>query len=383
MKLLVQPDDGVSPLVKAIEAARTSVEIFIFRFDRVEIEIALVDAVGRGVSVRALIAYKNRGGERRLRALEMRLLGAGVTVARTDDDLVRYHGKIMIIDGRELYLMGFNLTSLDIGLSRSFAVITDDQEIVQEASNLFEADSKRLPYTPGMDTFVVSPVNARKVLAGFIRRAKNELLIYDPAVTDPAMAGLLAERAGQGVATRVLGRLSRKVSGIEALGLFMRLHARVIVRDREDVFLGSQSLRTAELDARREVGLIFHEPQIAARLVEIFEDDWNEARKFKEARSNAGDAAEEPPPPRKVARKVAKTLVRELPPVAPVLEVVVRKFAGPETEVDINTEQLEATLKDTVKSAIQDVVAEAVERASAGKTGQRGNHRLWRRKTGR
>ena len=47
-------------------------EILIFRFDRVEIEKALVNAVARGVTVRALIAYTNRGGEKSLRALEMR-----------------------------------------------------------------------------------------------------------------------------------------------------------------------------------------------------------------------------------------------------------------------------------------------------------------------
>src|SRR5579863_3782259 len=191
MKLLVQPADGAAPLIAGIDGARISIEILIFRFDRRDVETALVNAVSRGVAVRALIAYTNRGGERSLRALEMRLLGAGVTVARTADDLIRYHGKMMIIDGRELYLMAFNLTSLDIERSRSFAVINDDKKIVQEAAKLFDADSKRLPYTPGLDTFVVSPVNARKLLSDFIKATKQELLIYDPAVADPAMIRLL------------------------------------------------------------------------------------------------------------------------------------------------------------------------------------------------
>src|SRR5205809_762485 len=80
LKLLIQPGSGVAPLVKAIQQARSSVEIVIFRFDRREIENALVAAVGRGVSVHALIAHTNRGGEKHLRELEMRLLAAGVTV---------------------------------------------------------------------------------------------------------------------------------------------------------------------------------------------------------------------------------------------------------------------------------------------------------------
>ena len=55
MKLLIQPEDGVSPLLAAIKKARKSVDIVIFRFDRAEIEAALKAAAKRGVSVSALI----------------------------------------------------------------------------------------------------------------------------------------------------------------------------------------------------------------------------------------------------------------------------------------------------------------------------------------
>src|SRR5262245_10982846 len=100
MKLIVQPDMGVTPIVTAIKQARKALDILIFRLDRQEITRALEAAVARGVNVRALIAHKNRGGEKTLRKLEQRLLAAGVTVSRTADDLVRYHGKLMIVDGR-------------------------------------------------------------------------------------------------------------------------------------------------------------------------------------------------------------------------------------------------------------------------------------------
>src|SRR5579872_6903690 len=45
VRLLVQPGDGIMPLVKAIDHAKTSVEIVIFRFDRKEIETSLAKAV--------------------------------------------------------------------------------------------------------------------------------------------------------------------------------------------------------------------------------------------------------------------------------------------------------------------------------------------------
>ena len=57
---------------------------------------------------------------RTLRKLELRLLEQGVSVSRTADDLVRYHGKMIIIDNRVLHVYGFNFTGLDIERSRSF-----------------------------------------------------------------------------------------------------------------------------------------------------------------------------------------------------------------------------------------------------------------------
>ena len=85
MKLLVQPTDGIAPVIEAIEKAKKSVDIVIFRFDRNDVERALENAMARGIKVHALIAYLNRGGEKKLRKLEMRLLQAGVTVARTSE----------------------------------------------------------------------------------------------------------------------------------------------------------------------------------------------------------------------------------------------------------------------------------------------------------
>src|SRR5690348_7627736 len=104
MKVIIQPGDGLQPLLHGINGAKVSVEIVIFRLDRTEIERALANAVKRGVMVHALIAHINRAGQAALRRLELRLLAAGVVVARTADDLTRYHGKLMIIDRRVLYL---------------------------------------------------------------------------------------------------------------------------------------------------------------------------------------------------------------------------------------------------------------------------------------
>ena len=354
MKLLVQPDDGATPVVKAIQGTRKSIDILIFRFDRKDIERALLNAVGRGVRVRALIAYTNRGGEKNLRALEMRLLAAGVTVARTSDALLRYHGKMIIIDGRALYVLAFNFTYADMDRSRSFGVVTNDRKLVQEAEKLFEADMQRQEYTPAAATFIVSPLNARKELSNFIKAAKKELLIYDPAITDAAMVSLLNERIKAGVDVRIVGRGKLPARKLAKL----RLHTRTIVRDGTHVFIGSQSLRRAELDKRREIGLIFRDPKIALQLGKLFNEDSEGTQPA--ATASTGEAV----PAGKIAKRVAKEVINGLPPVAPVLEVVVKEVASNGVDVSVKSEDLQDRVQNAVKQAVKEAVRDAVEDAA-------------------
>ena len=273
VKLIVQPDGGMPPIVNAIKQARKSIDILIFRLDRGEIARSLCAAVTRGVVVRALTAHTNRGGDKSLRKLELQLLEGGVTVSRTADDLVRYHGKMMIVDARMLHIYGFNFTALDIGKSRSFGVISRNQRLVQEASRLFEADFNRQTYSAGYERFVVSPENARDRLARFIRGARRQLLIYDPQLTADAMRQILVAKAKAGVDVRVIGKVEAKWD-LKGEKLGRRLHVRAIIRDGSRAFVGSQSLRKLELEKRREVGVIVDDPKVVRRMTTVFEEDW-------------------------------------------------------------------------------------------------------------
>ena len=298
MNLIIQPDDGLAPLLQAVRQAKTKIDILIFRFDRTELETALEAAVTRGVVVRALIAHTNRGGEKRLRKLETRMLAAGVSVARTADDLLRYHGKMMIADDA-LYVFGFNYTKLDMEKSRSFGVVTKDAKLIKEATALFEADSSRQPYTPAYDRLVVSPETSRRILSEYIEQAKKQLLIYDAKITDRSMLRLLQAKVKEGVDVRILGKTC-KISGVQLRKPELRLHVRAIIRDGAQTFVGSQSLRKLELDGRREVGVIVSDTAVAKRMQEVFEADWLETMSKSEvAKMEAAD--------KESARAAAKT----------------------------------------------------------------------------
>ncbi len=274
MDFIVQPDDGLKPVIEAVESATETLDIVIFRFDLKPLEKALKEAVQRGVKVRALIAHTSSDGEKRLRQLELRMLEYGATVARTGDDLVRYHGKFLIVDRSCLHVYGFNYTALDLK-SRSFGVTTGDKRVVADAVRLFEADSLRQEFEPTAEALVVSPENAREQLATFIKRAKKQILIYDPKVSDPQMIRLLTHRMKAGVDVRIMGKAAKLASALKAQKFpGKRLHVRAIVRDGDTAFIGSQSLRGLELDLRREVGLITHDVKVVKGLMETFEADW-------------------------------------------------------------------------------------------------------------
>jgi cardiolipin synthase len=295
MRLLVQPEDGVYPVLQAIRKARRTIDVYVFRLTYKEIEKALGAAVARGVVVRTLIPHTSGRGEKGLRKLEMRLLEMGATVSRTADDLFRYHGKMMIVDGVTLYLFAFNLVRADVDGSRSLGLATRQKGLVKEASRLFEADFDRKSYTGGFRDFLVSPVNARERLAAFLRGARKELLVYDGGLSDDAMIRVLRGRAKAGVDIRIVGKVEAGHDGLSAQPFpGKRQHLRAIVRDGRTAFLGSQSLRRMELDARREIGVLIRNPKVVKDIVKVFEADWARtpaaARAAKEERkSGEGD----------------------------------------------------------------------------------------------
>lgn len=358
MRLIVQPGEGTAPLIQAIKSAKKSVEIVIFRLDQSDIAHALEEAAERGVFVHALIAFTNRGGERSLRQLETRFLAKGITVARTADDLARYHGKMMLIDRKELYVLGYNFTHLDIEGSRSFGLVTKNAELLRQAAALFDSDTKRTEFKTRSRKLIVSPVNAREQLSAFLKAAKKELLIYDIKISDHAMVRILEERIRAGVQVRILGgTASSKRLPLRRLHR-LRLHTRAIARDGKHLFLGSQSLRKLELDARREIGVIVQAGKIVSAFTAVFEDDWKAAEKkqveIKEAVRMNGHL-----------KRMARLAVKKVP-VRPVVEQMVAVIrAETDGNVPMKTvkKQVEGAVKTALKKAVKKAAAQLVEKA--------------------
>jgi phosphatidylserine/phosphatidylglycerophosphate/cardiolipin synthase-like enzyme len=144
-----------------------------------------------------------------------------------------------------------------------------------------------------------------------------------------------------------------------------RLHTRVIVRDRKQAFLGSQSLRAAELDSRRELGLVIHDAKTVKRLIETFEADWTSKKSEKEtAKSKDPDpATDQPAVSEKEAEKAVQALTKELAPLAVSVKKAVMTAVAKSGEDILHDKDVKHTMKLVVKKAAKEAVKEAVQDA--------------------
>ncbi len=292
-----------------------------------------------------------------------------ITVTRTADDLVRYHGKMIIVDDKVLYLLAYNFTHLDIDLSRSFGIVTSTEGAVKEAVRLFECDAKRQPFTDPKKHLVISPVNAREKLMKFIGDAKKHLLLYEMKISDRDFLKLLNKKISDGVAVRVLSRAPAKNGTMPVRRLAGRLHLRAILRDGEAAFVGSQSLRKLELDARREIGIVIDHKATVKRMESIFEDDWKKSEPVIESDAVAAAFTV---PAKKVAREVMKQVSMK-PMIEDVLDKMMDSKGGsfePSEVAQTMREAVREEVQGAVVSALRDLVSQtpsADEKLSTGR----------------
>jgi phosphatidylserine/phosphatidylglycerophosphate/cardiolipin synthase-like enzyme len=239
--------------------------------------------------------------------------------------------------------------------------------MVQEAVQLFEADCERRPYTAGPGTFVVSPANSRKVLRDFLARAKKQLLIYDPQISDKEMIKVLQERAKAGVEIRVIGKIGVR-SNIPVQKLTrMRLHTRTIVRDGRQAFVGSQSLRPAELDSRRELGLIVRDSKVVKKLLATFDSDWATTNAVHEEKHEHEEEQKQEKGLQKDTEKALASLVQELHPLTETVSKAVRKVAAQKGGPMLSNKMVKSTVKKVVKKAVRQAVKAAARDSKKAK----------------
>jgi histone H3/H4 len=159
------------------------------------------------------------------------------------------------------------------------------------------------------------------------------------------------------VEVRIIGKAAKRLGLKVAKLTKIRLHTRTILRDATQAFVGSQSLREAELDSRREVGLIIRESKIVKELTKCFESDWSST----DAATDSAMKKDEPEVPKKHVVRATKVLAKELHPLEATVKKAVKKVVAEAGEDILGDKRVKTAVKKLVKKAVKQAVKEVAD----------------------
>jgi phosphatidylserine/phosphatidylglycerophosphate/cardiolipin synthase-like enzyme len=299
-RLIIQPVDGIDPILSALNAAKTSVRMKQFTLTDQRIIGALLAAHSRGVKTRVML-NPNRPDQSRDNDNTMeQLKKMGVETQWANPKFAITHEKTIVIDENAAFINTFNLAEKYFSDTRDYGIITTDVKQVRQIVQCFDADWDRAPFTPlHYAGLVWSVLDSRERMAFLIDYAKKTLDIQHPKFVDTPILDRLVAARERGVRIRYICSGKHGVQNWDRPETFAsfrvlksekakihvlkepKLHAKLIIRDGKEAMIGSMNIHRRAFDDRRELGIIFDEHSLVDRLMERFELDWEESKVFE------------------------------------------------------------------------------------------------------
>jgi cardiolipin synthase len=296
LSLIVEPDQGLAVIDGDVASARRSVDVTMYELDDATFEAALVADARRGVRVRVLLngGYYGRGGFPANDAATSYLRAHGVVVRASPSRFALTHQKTITIDDRTSLVMTLNLTSRYYASDRDFAILDTRPADVSAIERVFDADWSDRQTSPSTGTgdLVWSP-GAQNKLLSLIAAAQTSLEVENEEMDDSAITSALCAAAGRRVHVQVVmtyddswrdAFATLTACGVQvatyAQDAPLYIHAKEIIVDDHEAFVGSQNFSPTSLDANRELGMITANPGIVTQLAHTFAADNNGATPY-------------------------------------------------------------------------------------------------------
>jgi cardiolipin synthase len=298
-RVLVQPNDGVLPLLELIGNAERSVWIKQFTFTHPTLLNAVVAAHNAGRDIRVMLNPTRSSGDRVNDATYAALEAAGVKLQWSSPSFAVTHEKSMLIDDRLAVISTFNFSEKYFTETRDYGLITERPTEVAEIRNCFEADWHRQPFHPASGTALLwSNHNSRSSMSAFIDTARHSLDIQHPKFVDATILERIIQASRRGVEVRFLCGGKHGISEWDVLDTFaslrvmdqlgvkvrkqtgLRLHAKLLVADGRSALIGSMNIDRSAFDLRRELGAVVTAKTAVHRLAMMFHADWHAAHRY-------------------------------------------------------------------------------------------------------
>jgi cardiolipin synthase len=293
-ELIVMPDDGVMPVVKAIESAQNSLTVKMFLFSEPRLLKAVIAAHKRGVDTRIMLNPARRDGESDNDETHRKLKEAGIQVKDTNPAFQISHEKSMVVDESIAFIKSLNWAPKNFKETRDYAVITRDIGEVKEVLDVFNADWKRIDFAITPDARLIwCRGNGRERISRFIDEAKHVLLLQNERYQDVTIIEHLIHAKRRGVKVHLMTlpphalKEKKLLEGVGGLRLMddvgikvhklkgLHLHAKMLLADGKRAIVGSMNISPGSFDDRRELAIEVTDSHIIKRLEKTFEHDWD------------------------------------------------------------------------------------------------------------
>jgi phosphatidylserine/phosphatidylglycerophosphate/cardiolipin synthase-like enzyme len=195
------------------------------------------------------------------------------------------HAKFLVSDDSTAVIASANFSHAGLHSNRDLLVIDRQVTDVRAASAVFRADWDGSTPLVRDSNIVISPDNARARLSRLLSRAHRSVSIYAEEVGDAAMERELALLEREGISVRLIlaaGQTPTAARSLVDRGVPVRqlgtpyVHAKMVLIDGREAFVGSENLSSQSLDHNRELGLLVRGSAVD-RLSATFDSDWNRA----------------------------------------------------------------------------------------------------------
>jgi cardiolipin synthase A/B len=267
--LVTEPQAGYGPIYNLIGSAQTSLDMTMYELTDTTAEADLAADAARGVDVRVILdtnleKSNNTAAYTYLNSHGVHAVWASTTYAAT-------HQKTVTADDSVTAIMTGNLTSQYYSTSRDFAVIENNSFDVKAIEKAFNADYAHTAITPtDGDHLVWSPTDSQSQLLALINGATTSLSVENEEMGDPAITTALENAAHRGVNVEIImtnddNEYASEFDALTAAGAHVHtyaytaslyIHAKAIVADGAQVFLGSENFSNASLNKNRELGFL-------------------------------------------------------------------------------------------------------------------------------
>lgn len=291
------------PLVKAIDAARMSIDVAAYSLSLNSIRFALINAHKRGVVVRMVMESTNMD-----RSDPQALIKSGIPIVG-DEQQGLMHDKFMVIDRSEVWLGSMNFTDSGAYDDNNNLIRIQSTKIAENYMTEFEEMFTDNLFGPEVRAATPNPritIDATRIetlyspddgvinsLAGVVNSAEESIHFLAYSFTSNDLGDLVREKDEAGLTVRGVMEEEQvnsnqgteydpfKQAGVDVRldGIEGQMHHKVFIIDGKIVVLGSYNFSQSAEERNDENILIVYNQAIAREFLKEFERVWEQAQR--------------------------------------------------------------------------------------------------------